>query len=67
MEGIVYLYQILSMGLKVSPAIWQQFINWVLGSIPLFHHHVAIMDGCLVHSKFADQFSRFKKSFSVFA
>ena len=29
-----YLYQRLPMGLKVSPAIWQAFINKVLGPIP---------------------------------
>ena len=31
-----YLYQRLPMGLKVSPAIWQAFINKVLGPIPNF-------------------------------
>ena len=42
------------MGLKVSPAIWQAFINKVLGPIPNRQRHIAIMDDCLVHSKFAD-------------
>ena len=49
-----YLYQRLPMGLKVSPAIWQAFINKVLGPIPNGQRHIAIMDDCLVHSKFAD-------------
>ena len=49
-----YLYQRLPMGLKVSPAIWQAFINKVLGPIPKRQRHIAIMDDCLVHSKFAD-------------
>ena len=49
-----YLYQRLPMGLKVSPAIWQAFINKVLGPIPNRQRHIAIMDDCLVHSKFAD-------------
>ena len=49
-----YLYQRLPMGLKVSPAIWQAFINKVLGPIPNRQRHIAIMDDCLVHSKFTD-------------
>ena len=49
-----YLYQRLPMGLKVSPAIWQAFINKVLGPIPHRERHIAIMDDCLVHSKFED-------------
>ena len=42
------------MGLKVSPAIWQAFINKVLGPIPHRQRHIAIMDDCLVHSKRVD-------------
>ena len=42
------------MGLKVSPAIWQAFINKVLGLIPHRQRHIAIMDDCLVHSKRVD-------------
>ena len=49
-----YLYQRLPMGLKVSPAIWQAFINNILGPIPNRQRHIAIMDDCLVHSKFKD-------------
>ena len=49
-----YLYQRLPMGLKVSPAIWQAFINKVLGPIPNRQRHIAIMDDCLVYSKFED-------------
>ena len=45
------------MGLKVSPAIWQAFINKVLGPIPHRERHIAIMDDCLVHSKRADHWS----------
>ena len=42
------------MGLSISPAIWQTFINNVLCQIPNKNRHIAIMDDCLVHSKFAD-------------
>ena len=52
-----YLYRRLPMGLKVSPAIWQAFINRVLGPIPHRQRHIAIMDDCLVYSKFNDHLS----------
>ena len=43
-----YLYQRLGMGLSVSPAIWQNFIQTVLSNIR--KNHFAIMDDCLTHS-----------------
>ena len=47
-----YLYQRLGMGLSVSPAIWQNFIQKVLQEIPDHRkNHLAIMDDCLVFSK----------------
>lgn len=58
-----YLYQRLPMGLKVSPAIWQAFINKVLGPIPNRQRHIAIMDDCLVHSKFVDHMQDLKNLF----
>ena len=58
-----YLYQRLPMGLKVSPAIWQAFINKVLGPIPNRQRHIAIMDDCLVHSKFKDHLQDLKNLF----
>ena len=58
-----YLYQRLPMGLKVSPAIWQAFINKVLGPIPNRQRHIAIMDDCLVHSKFKDHITDLRNLF----
>ena len=53
-----YLYQRLGMGLSVSPAVWQNFIQTVLSEIPNHRkHHLAIMDDCLVHSKKRDHLS----------
>ena len=49
-----YLYQRLGMGLSVSPAIWQTFINKVLDEIPNRKHFLAIMDDCMIHSKRKD-------------
>ena len=47
-----YLYQRLGMGLSVSPAILQNFIQKVLQEIPDHRkNHLAIMDDCLVFSK----------------
>ena len=47
-----YLYQRLGMGLSVSPAIWQNFIQKVLQEIPDHRkNHLAVMDDCLVFSK----------------
>ena len=48
----IYLYQRLGMGLSVSPAIWQNFIQKVLQEIPDHRkNHLAIMDDCFVFSK----------------
>ena len=47
-----YLYQRLGMGLSVSPAIWQNFIQRVLQEIPNYRkNHLTIMDDILTHSK----------------
>ena len=44
----------MTMGLSISPAIWQTFIKNVLRKIPNKNRYIVIMDDCLVHSKFAD-------------
>ena len=49
-----YQYLRMAMGLSISPAIWQTFINNILRQIPNKNRHITIMDDCLVHSKFAD-------------
>ena len=50
-----YLYQRLGMGLSVSPAIWQNFIQKVLPDIPDYRKsHIAIMDDILTCSKRED-------------
>ena len=47
-----YMYQRLGMGLSVSPAIWQNFIQKVLQEISDHRkNHLAIMDDCLVSKK----------------
>ena len=50
-----YLYQRLGMGLSVSPAIWQNFIQRVLQEIPDYRkNYLAIMDDILTHSNRED-------------
>ena len=50
-----YLYQRLGMGLCVSPAIWQNFIQRVLQEIPNYRkNYLAIMDYILMHSNRED-------------
>ena len=39
----------MAMGLGISPAIWQTFINDILRQIPHKNRHIAIMDDCLIH------------------
>ena len=52
-----YLYQRLGMGLSVSPAIWQNFIQRVLQEMPNYRkNHLVIMDDILMHSKRIDHF-----------
>ena len=52
------LYQRLGMGLSVSPAIWQTFINKVLDEIPNRKHFLAIMGDCMIHSKRNDHLNQ---------
>ena len=50
-----YLYQRLGMGLSVSPAIWQNFIQRVLQEIPHYRKsHLATMDDILTYSRRED-------------
>ena len=50
-----YLDKRLGMGLSISPAIWQIFIQNVLQEIPNYRKiHLVIMDDCMVHSKGKD-------------
>ena len=49
-----YFYKRLGIGLRVSPATWQTFINKVLDAIPDRKHFLAIIDNCMIHSKRKD-------------
>ena len=61
-----YLYQRLGMGLSVSPAIWQNFIQKVLQEIPDHRkNHLVIMDDCLVFSKKYDHLKHLTNLFKA--
>ena len=61
-----YLYQRLGMGLSVSPAIWQNFIQKVLQEIPDHRkNHLAIMDDCLEFSKKYDHLKHLTNLFKA--
>ena len=61
-----YIYQRLGMGLSVSPAIWQNFIQTVLEEIPNYRkHYLAIMDDIMIHSKHNDHMSLVVKLFKA--
>ena len=58
-----YIYQRLGMGLSVSLAIWQNFIQRVLQEIPSYRtNHLAIMDDILTHSKREDHIGHLFKA-----
>ena len=60
-----FLYQRLGMGLAVSPAIWQTFINFILDNVEDRDHHVAIMDDCMTHSVREDHTKHLKDLFKA--
>ena len=61
-----YIYQRLGMGLSVSPAIWQNFIQTVLEEIPSYRkHYLAIMDDIMIHSKTSDHMTLIIKLFKA--
>ena len=43
-----YLYQRISMGLNISPSMWQSYINVMLGYVQSRKHCEAIMDDLLL-------------------
>ena len=46
--ALMYIYLRLAMGLSISPAIWQQFIDEVLADLPECKRYNAIMDDILL-------------------
>ncbi len=55
--SITYMYTRLGMGLTVSPAVWQQFIDIVFSDLTSRANFKIMMDDILVFSKLMDHFN----------
>ena len=46
-----YKYEVMPMGLSISPCKWIEYIGYVMENMSHKHNYIAIMDDLLVHSK----------------
>ena len=53
-----YRYEVMPMGLSISPCKWIQYIGIVMEKLPHPENYIAIMDDLLVHSKKKDHLDR---------
>ena len=53
-----YRYEVMPMGLSISPCKWIQYIGFVMEKLPYPQNFIAIMDDLLVHSKEEDHMDR---------
>ena len=53
-----YRYEVMPMGLSISPCKWIQYIGFVMEKLPYPQNYIAIMDDLLVHSKEEDHMER---------
>ena len=53
-----YRYEVMPMGLSISPCKWIQYIGFVMVKLPEPQNYIAIMDDLLVHSKEEDHMDR---------
>ena len=53
-----YRYEVMPMGLSISPCKWIQDIGFVMEKLPYPQNYIAIMDNLLVHSKEEDHMDR---------
>ena len=53
-----YRYEVMPMGLSISPCKWIQYIGFVMEKMPYPQNYIAIMDDLLVHSKEEDHMDR---------
>lgn len=60
-----YRYEVLPMGLSVSPAIWMSYVNFLLDDIKDRTKYIAIMDDMLVHSLKGDHFDKLETLFKT--
>ena len=55
-----YRYEVMPMGLSISPCKWIQYIGFVMEKMPFPENYIAIMDDLLVHSKQKDHMDRIR-------
>ena len=55
-----YRYEVMPMGLSISPCKWIQYIGFVMEKMPFPENYIAIMDDLLVHSKEKDHIDRIR-------
>ena len=53
-----YRYEVMPMGLSISPCKWIQYIGFVMEKLPHPQNYIAIMDDLLVHSQEDDHMDR---------
>ena len=53
-----YRYEVMPMGLSISPCKWIQYIGFVMEKLPHPQNYIAIMDDLLVHSQEKDHMDR---------
>ena len=53
-----YRYEVMPMGLSISPCKWIQYIGYVMEKMPHPENYIAIMDDLLVHSKETEHMDR---------
>ncbi len=60
-----YRYNVLPMGLSISPARWMEYVNVLLGTLEHKNKFLAIMDDLLVHSKKAQHWELLEELFKA--
>ena len=53
-----YRYEVMPMGLSISPGKWIQYIGYVMEKMPHPDNYIAIMDDLLVHSRESEHMAR---------
>ena len=53
-----YRYEVMPMGLSISPCKWIQYIGYVMEKMPHPENYIAIMDDLLVHSRESEHMNR---------
>ena len=46
-----FKYLVMPMGLSISPAVWTNYVNYIISCMPEKEPYIAIMDDILVHTK----------------